>query len=157
MAEKFSTGDANVRAAAVKTAYANGVIGIFGGTQPTTANDTEGSAPLLALITLNGGAFTAGVSTNGINLSDPVDGVLSKASGETWSGTGLAAAGTATTATWFRHYTNAYVTGASTTATRYDGAIGTTSAYEMQMTNTTVVQDVPVLCNGYTRNTKRTA
>lgn len=157
MAEKFSTGDANARANAIKTAYANGVIGIFGGTQPATANDTEGSAPLLALITLNGGAFTAGVSTNGINLSDPVDGVLSKASGETWSGTGLAAAGTGVTATWFRHYTNAYVTGASTTATRYDGAIGTTSAYEMQMTNTTVVQDVPVICNGYTRNIKRTA
>lgn len=156
MAEHFSTGDVNISANALKTAYANGVIAIFGGTMPATSNDAEGSSPL-ALLTLNGGAFTAGVATNGINLSDPIDGVLSKASGETWSGVGLAAAGTGTQATWFRHYANDYVTGASTTATRYDGAIGTTSAYEMQMTNTTVVQDVPVLCNGYTRNIKRTA
>lgn len=156
MAKKFSTGDANVRAAAIKTAYTNGVIGIFGGTQPATANDSEGSAPLLALITLNGGAFTAGVATNGINLSDPVDGVLSKASGEIWSGNGTSAAGAGTAATWFRHYTNAYVTGASATS-RYDGAIGTTTAYEMQMVNNTIVQDVPVLCNGYTRTIKRTA
>lgn len=157
MAEKFSTGDANVRAAAVKTAYANGVIGIFGGTQPTTANDTEGSAPLLALITLNGGQFTAGSANNGINLSGPVDGVLSKASGETWSGVGLAAAGTGTQATWFRHYANDYVTGASTTAVRYDGAIGTSASFEGVLSNTTIVEGVPVTCNGYTRTVKRTA
>ena len=158
MAEKFSTGDANARATAIKTAYANGVIGIFSGTQPATANDTEGSAVLLALITLNSGAFTAGVSTNGINLSDPVDGVLSKASGETWSGLGLVAAGElGTDATWFRHYPNGYVTGASTTAARYDGAVGTTSTYELQMSNTKVVTGIPVIITGYTRTVKRTA
>ena len=158
MAEKFSTGDANARATAVKTAYANGVIGIFSGTQPATANDTEGAAVLLALITLNSGAFTAGVSTNGINLSDPVDGVLSKASGETWSGLGLVAAGElGTDATWFRHYPNGYVTGASTTAARYDGAVGTTPTYELQMSNTKVVTGIPVIITGYTRTVKRTA
>lgn len=157
MAEKFSTGDANIRAAAVKAAYANGVIGIFGGTQPADPDDSEGSAPLLALITLNGGQFTAGSANNGINLSDPVSGVLSKASGETWSGTGLAAAGTGVTATWFRHYPNSYTTGATTTVARFDGSIGTTSAYEMQMNTTTIVQGVPVLCNGFTRTIKRTA
>lgn len=155
MAEEYSTGDANARASAIKTAYANGVIAIFGGTKPTTANDTEGSAPLLALITLNGGAFTGGVSTNGLNLSDPVDGVLSKASGETWSGVGLPAAGTGVVATWFRHYSNAYTTGASTTATRWDGSIGTTSSYEMQTANTTVVEGVPFVINSFTRTIKR--
>ena len=81
MASTYSTGDANARASAIKTAYANGIIVIFGGTKPATANDTEGSAPILAIITLNSGAFTAGVATNGINLSDPVDGVLSKVDG----------------------------------------------------------------------------
>ena len=156
MAEHFSTGDVNISANAIKTAYANGVIAIFGGTMPTTANDTEGSSPLV-LLTLNGGAFTAGVATNGINLSTPVDGVLSKASGETWSGVGLAAAGTGTQATWFRHYANSYVTGASTTAVRYDGAIGTSASFEGVLTNTTIVEGVPVTCNGYTRTVKRTA
>lgn len=157
MAKKFSTGDANLRAAAIKTGYANGVIGIFSGTQPATANDSEGSAVLLALITLNSGAFEAGVATNGINLSDPVDGVLSKASGETWSGLGLAAAGElGTDATWFRHYTNGYVTGASNTP-RYDGAVGIVSTYELQMSNTKVVTGIPVIITGYTRTIKRTA
>ena len=156
MAEHFSTGDVNISANALKTAYANGVIAIFGGTMPATANDTEGSSPLV-LLTLNGGAFTAGVATNGINLSTPVDGVLSKASGETWSGVGLAAAGTGTQATWFRHYANDYVTGASTTAVRYDGAIGTSASFEGVLTNTTIVEGVPVTCNGYTRTVKRTA
>ena len=156
MAEHFSTGDVNISANALKTAYANGVIAIFGGTMPATSNDAEGSSPLV-LLTLNGGAFTAGVATNGINLSNPVDGVLSKASGETWSGTGLAAAGTGTQATWFRHYANAYVTGASTTAVRYDGAIGTSASFEGVLTNTTIVEGVPVTCNGYTRTIKRTA
>ena len=157
MAKKFSTGDANVRATAIKTAYANGVIGIFNGTQPATANDSEGAATLLALITLNSGAFTAGVATNGINLSDPVDGVLRNASGETWSGVGLAAAGElGTDATWFRHYTNGYVTGASTTP-RYDGAVGTVSTYELQISNTKIVTGIPVIITGYTRTIKRTA
>ena len=32
MAEHFSTGDVNISANALKTAYANGVIAIFGGT-----------------------------------------------------------------------------------------------------------------------------
>lgn len=155
MASTYSTGDANARASAIKTAYANGIIVIFGGTKPATANDTEGSAPILAIITLNSGAFTAGVATNGINLSDPVDGVLSKASGETWSGVGTAAAGTGTTATWFRHYSNAYVTGASTTAARWDGTIGTTTSYQMQTANTTVVEGVPFVINSFTRTVKR--
>lgn len=156
MAEKFSTGDVNVGANAYKTAYANGIIAIFGTDQPATSNDAEGGSPLV-LLTNNGGPFTAGVATNGINLSDPVDGVLSKASGETWSGIGLAAAGTGTQAKWFRHYANAYVTGASTTAVRYDGAIGTSASYEGLMVNLNIVEGVPVTCNGYTRTVKRTA
>lgn len=157
MAEKFSTGDVQAAATALKTAYANGVIGIYGGTQPATANDSEGAAPLLCLITLDAGAFTGGVATNGINFDDPVDGVLSKEPLEVWKGLGLAAASTGTTATWFRHYPNAYTTGASTSAARYDGAITTASTAELQMTNTTIVENVPVEISTYTRTVKRTA
>ena len=150
MPERFSTGHANAVCTAVKTAYTNGVIGIFGGaSQPADANSAE-TGTLLCLITLGSGAFTAGQATNGINFGDPVDGVLSKASGETWSGNGLAAAGTGTVATWFRHYANDYVTGASTTAVRYDGAISTASTAELQMSNTTIVDGAPVTINSFT-------
>lgn len=153
MAEKFSTGFVNAEAAAIRTALANGVIGIYSGTQPATANDTEGAAVLLMRITLNGGAFTPGSATNGINFDAPVDGVLSKAAAETWSGTGLADG----TATWFRFYSNAMTTGASTTAVRYDGAISTASTAELQMTNTIVVTGVPGTVSTFTLTLKKSA
>lgn len=157
MAEKFSQGDAQVRATATRTAYAGGVIGIFGGTQPATANDTEGAAPLLCLITLGSATHTPGSATNGLTFDAPVAGVLSKAAAETWSGDGLPAAGTGTTATWFRHYDVNHTTGASTTAVRFDGAISTASTSELQMTNTTIVEGVPVEIRTYTRTAKMTA
>jgi hypothetical protein len=149
MAEKFSLGHAQMICNAFKTAYANGVIGIFGGaSQPADANDAE-TGTLLALITLANGAFTPGNATNGLEFDSPVNGVLPKAAAETWSGLGLAAAGSGVTATYFRFYANAYVTGASTTAVRYDGAISTSSLAELQMGVTTVVQNVPVVISAF--------
>lgn len=150
MAEKFSTGHAQAVCSAVRTAYANGVLALYSGTQPADCNDTEGAGSLLALITLNSGAFTGGVATNGLNFDAPVAGVLSKAAAETWSGDGLAAAGAGTVATWFRFYANAYVTGASTSAVRFDGAISTAASAELQLTVTTIVSGVPVIINTFT-------
>lgn len=157
MAEKFSQGDAQLRANAIKTAYAGGVIGIFGGTQPASANATEGAAPLLCLITLNSGAHTPGSATNGLTFATPSAGVLSKTVAETWSGDGLAAAGTGTVATWFRHYDVNHTTGYSTTAVRFDGAISTASTAELQMTNNVIVEGVPVEIRTYTRTVKMSA
>ena len=151
MAERLSTGFVNATQITGSTlaTMANGVIGILSGTQPADANDTE-SGSLLMLLTLNSGAFTGGVATNGLNMDAVVAGVLYKAAAEVWSGVGLAAAGTGTTATWYRWYDNAYTTGASTTAVRVDGAIGTTSAYEMRMANTTIVEDGPSTVSTFT-------
>ena len=158
MAEKFSTGHVNMLAEAVRTAYANCVIGLFDGVQPATSNDTEGSASLLGLVTLNGGAFTGGVSTNGLNFDAAVDGVLSKPSGSVWKCTGLAAAGTGgKTATWFRVYANAYTTGASTSALRFDGAIGTSTSAELRMTNPVIVQGVETTIASFTHTIPRAA
>ena len=152
MAEKFSTGFANAIAENIRTGVLpNFVIGIYDGTQPAAANDTEGSANLLCLITLDGGAFTGGVSTNGLNFDTAVGGVLSKPSGAVWKGVGTAAAGTSgVTATWFRVYANDYTTGASTTAKRYDGAIGTSTSFELRMTNPVIVQDVETTISSFT-------
>lgn len=151
MAERLSTGDVQAVCTALRTAYANGVIGIFGGAaQPATADAAE-TGTLLALITLASGAFVGGVATNGINFDAPVDGVLSKAAAETWSGNGLAAAGTGTTATYFRFYDNTYTTGISTTAKRFDGAISTSPTAELQLSVTTIVEGAPILINSFTR------
>ena len=150
MPERFTTGHANAVCSAVRTAYANGVIGIFGGAaQPADANSAE-TGTLLCLITLASGAFTGGNATNGLEFDAPVSGVLSKAAAETWSGNGLAAAGTGTVATYFRHYDNAYTTGESTTAVRYDGAISTASTAELQLSTTTIVEGAPVVINTFT-------
>jgi len=151
MAEKLSTGFVNKTQTegSTVTVMANGVIGIFSGTQPTTANDTE-TGTLLMRLTLNSAAFEGGVATNGLNMDAVVDGVLYKAAAEIWSGVGLAAAGTGTQATWYRWYDNSYTTGADTTSARVDGAIGTTSSFEMRMANTTIVEDGPSTVSTFT-------
>ncbi len=155
MAERFSISHANAVCAAVRTAYANGVLAIYGGaSQPADAEDNE-AGTLLALITLASGAFTPGVATNGLNFDAPSAGVLSKAAAETWSGVGLAAAGTGTTATYFRFYDNSQDTGASPTGLRFDGAVGTSSLSELQMTVTTIVEGAPVVINSFTYSPPR--
>lgn len=145
MAERLSTGfvQALNTVGSVKSILANSVIYIYSGTQPATADDTE-TGTLLMKLTLNGGAFVSGVATNGLNLDISAGGVMAKAVAEVWSGIGLAAAGTAgTVAGWFRWYANTVVQGASTTGVRVDGAIGTTTSYEMRMANTTIVENGP--------------
>lgn len=143
MAESLSTGFANMICNAIKTELANCVIGIYGGTKPANADTTEGSAPLLAWITLDGGVFTSGSATNGLNFDTITDGYLYKKASENWKFTGLAAAGLGTVATWFRIYENTVVTGDTTSSSRLDGNIGSSSSYEMQLSNTTIVEDGP--------------
>ena len=155
MAERLSTGDAQAICAALRTTYANGVLAIFGGaSQPADANSAE-TGTLLCLITLDAGAFTGGVPTNGLNFDAPINGVLSKAAGETWRGVGLAAAGAGMIAPWYRFYANAYITGPSTTAARFDGAISTAPTAELQMSVATVVEGASVVVNTFTRTPTR--
>lgn len=140
MAEVFSTGFQKMIHDEVVSQMADGVIEIYSGTQPTNSEDTEvGAGTLLAVITESGGAFTGGSATNGLEIE--VDGeecVI--ASGETWKTLLALATGTAT---WFRHYDNAFTKGASTTAVRYDGRVSTTGA-EMNLSTTSIVINKPV-------------
>jgi len=110
----------------------DGVIEVYTGTQPATSDLAESGTKLLR-ITLSSGAFTPGSPTNGLNLATAASGIASKESGETWSGVGLAAG----TAGWFRYYSNAYITGASSTAERFDGVCGVGSG-ELRMSSLTV-------------------
>ena len=141
MAERLSTGfvDAVNQTGSVKATMTNSVIHIYSGTQPATADAAE-TGTLLLILTESGGAFVSGAPGNGLNMGTSTGGVLSKAAAETWQGLGLAAASTGTVAGYFRWYANTVVTGISTTAVRVDGAIGTSSSYEMQMSNTTIAE-----------------
>lgn len=151
MAESFSTGLRNGMLGTddFKTLMNDGVLAIFSGTKPANADAVE-SGDLLMLYTLNAGAFTPGSPTNGLSFDVVSNGVISKTAAETWSGVGLAAAGTGTTATWFRFYDNSYTTGASTTAVRFDGSIGTSTSYELRMSNTTIVENGPATVSTFT-------
>lgn len=145
MAEYLSTGlrDAVLEAggSSLADALADGVIYIYAGTPPTDADavaDVASAHPLLATITLASGAFTHGVSTNGINLAVSTAGVLAKAVAEVWSGVCT----TGGTASWFRYCDNDGNTdaphAASTTAVRIQGAIATSGA-EINMSNRVLV------------------
>lgn len=114
----------------------NGVLEIYSGSQPTNADAAESGTKLLR-ITIGSGAFSGGTATNGLNFElGETTGKIEKASGETWSGLGLADG----VAGWGRFYANAYTTGASTTAVRLDGSVGTSGATFI-IGNTTIEAD----------------
>jgi len=147
MAERLSTGLRQALLIAGGSSLADllntGVIDIYSGTQPATADAVE-TGVLLNRITLASGAFTAGVATNGLNFGTPVAGVLPKATAEVWSGAAVATG----TAGWFRFYDNAAVAGASTTAVRMDGAISTSGA-ELNMSNLAIVTAGTTTIDGF--------
>lgn len=134
MALRLSTGlrNALLGTGNLKTAMANGVIRVFSGVQPSSADNAE-AATLLLEITVSSGAFTAGVATNGLNFDAPSEGVLPKAAAEAWSGVAVATG----TAGWYRFYANDLTTGASTSAVRFDGSVSTSGA-QLNMSSTAI-------------------
>ena len=129
MATRASRGVRLALLTEVETQFTNCVLEIYTGGPPANADLAE-TGTLLALLTLDGGAFTGGVGTNGLNfdIGDVVhaDGysILPKDSTETWKGLGLATG----VAGWGRLHANAYTKGASTTAVRIDGLCGRSNA-----------------------------
>ena len=110
----------------------DGVIRVYSGAQPTSANDAP-TGTLLGSITVDGGAFVEGVATNGLEFDAPSGRTVSKAAAETWKFTGVAAG----TMGWFRFQANAVDDdSSSTTLARIDGSIGITSG-ELRVTTTT--------------------
>lgn len=145
MAEKFTTGFVNSLMEQFIEDFANGVLAIYSGTQPASADEAE-VGELLCLITNGGGAFTPGSAENGLNFEPtPVTGTASKAEGENWTGTALKDG----TATWFRFYANDYVTGASESAKRFDGRVSTGTGAELQLANVNMTRDGKVTINAF--------
>lgn len=142
--ERISTAYANEQLNAFAETFKNGVLAIYSGTQPASADDAE-TGTLLCLITRDGGAFTPGQPDNGLNFGTPSAGQIDKAAGETWSGTVLADG----VAGWFRFYDNSYTTGASTTAKRFDGLVGAVGSTELQMNNTVLAVDDVMEIEGF--------
>ena len=133
MSFRLSTGLRNAMLAGIgfKGAFDGGKIDIYSGTIPADGDTTEGSGTLICTITPDGSAFPAA----GINFDAPVSGSITGAVAETWQGLGINGGGTAA---WFRMYDDNGTTGASTTAVRLDGTVGTSSA-DMIMSSTSIV------------------
>lgn len=127
--------------------FANGVIDVYSGTQPASA-DAAPTGTKLGRITLASGAFTAGVATNGLTFAAAADGAVSKSG--TWSFAGIAAG----TAGYFRLKTNtgADVDTDQTTLkaeARLDGSIAASGA-DMNLSNITIAIGAPVTIDSFT-------
>jgi hypothetical protein len=139
MALRFSTAlrNATIGTVGMAGALSTGVIEIYTGAQPASANDPV-SGTLLGTVTLNGAAFTPGSATNGLTFAAAADGAVSK-SATNWQFTGLATG----SAGWFRFKGNAVdAGGSSTSAIRLDGSIAT-SGGDMTIGNINVTVGAP--------------
>lgn len=109
-------------------------ISIYGGVEPATADADATGATLLCVITGPAGAGLQFEAT-------AVDGVLAKATAQTWSGTNLASG----TATWFRLEETGDSRGASTTLRRVQGNIGTAIGDMVMIQNVLVSGNVKTI------------
>lgn len=147
MAVRLSTGLVNALAGggagagSFKDIFANAVIVIRTGTQPATADAAE-TGDVIGMITVNGGAFAAGVADNGLNWDAAVAGVCAKPSAEEWAIIPTASG----SAGYGRLYANDMTTGESTTAVRMDLACGV-GAGELRFSSTNLVATVKSVVN----------
>ena len=116
--------------------FANGVVDIYSGSQPVSA-DAAVTGTLLGTVTLSSGAFTSGVATNGLTFAAAAAGAVAKSG--VWSFNGVAAG----TAGWFRLRGNAADNNAlSTTLPRLDGSVATSGA-DLNLSNITIAVGAP--------------
>ena len=119
------------------------MIEIRSGSQPADADAAE-IGTLLCTISVDGGTFTPGSPTNGLEFRKVLDGYFYKNIDETWQGTAVATG----IAGWFRYYDNNKDTGANKTARRFDGNCGT-SGSTMVLASTNIVSGAPIILSGF--------
>ena len=147
MATRANVGFATAQADAFRARYANCVIAVYSGSQPTTAAlaETVNGGVLLGYITESGGTFVSGSPDNGLNFDAAVDGVVSKAAAETWVLTPVASG----TPGYARCYVNTVVTGANEDADRFDMSCGV-GVGQLRFAYSTVQAGVAVPVNTFT-------
>lgn len=146
MAELRSTGYKQARAEAIQTIFDYGIIHLYSGSRPASADLAE-TGTLLAVITNGGATFTPGVEdAAGLRFDDPVDGVLSIKAGQTWKTNAILATGTIGYGVL---YDNDRVTGASEAAIRTFFTVGLSSA-DMILSRTSVTLGEPFTLTGAT-------
>lgn len=141
MTIQLSTGLRNgmLNATGYKEAFTNGVIYLYSGPQPASA-DAAVAGTLLGKVTLAAGAFAFGTGTNGINMDVPAAGIVSKAAAEAWQMVGIAIG----TIGWGRLMGNANdALGISTTLPRFDFSVATVGA-DLNLSTVSIIVGTPV-------------
>lgn len=120
MAVRISTGYADLILGNSSFAgiFLNGAIEIYSGAQPASADDAA-TGTLLGRITRDGGAWSPGSPSNGLQFTKEGR-YVSKNAAHSWTLVGVATG----TAGWCRLRGNATDVGASSTMPRIDGAVG---------------------------------
>ena len=143
MAVRMNVGARNAQIDDFIATYANAVGAVYSGVQPTTAalTETANGGTLLGYITDGGGAFTQGSPTNGLNWVSNGDGTAGISGTESWIFMPVASG----TPGYCRFYDNSMVTGASTSAVRFDIACGVgTGQLRFAYSTVTVGVGVPI-------------
>jgi len=121
----------------------DGVINIYNGSIPASA-DAATAGNIVATITLSSAAWAAGAFANGLELGDAVAGVVSKVSGEVWSGAGLI--NPSGSMTYFRWVANASDPGTADTTPflypRIQGTVGVGTSYNLNVSSTALALSV---------------
>jgi len=124
-----------IKGGSLKDIFKDGILKIYSGSQPASADNAVAGTELLA-ISVASGAFVAGTPTNGLEFGAAAAGAISKSTA-VWSDTGIASG----TAGCFRLYANASdANGEDTTPFLYprlDGSVGTSGA-ELNMSSTSI-------------------
>jgi len=130
MAFKFSTGfrDNLLDTGSLKAQLDTGLIKIYSGTVPATADDSLGAAVLLTTISDNG-------TGTGLTMAAAAsEGVLTKDLTQVWKGTNAATG----TASFFRFVQSADTGGLSTSEVRVQGTVGLAGA-DMNLSSVSLV------------------
>ena len=137
---KSSTGLRNymLDAGSLKAALADGLIKIYAGTIPATADAALGAATLLC--TISDDATGVGIEFE-VNA---VDGAIAKKASEVWKGMNVASG----TATFFRHVAPGDDGTASTTQKRLQGIVGVSGA-DLNLSSTILAEGAPQLITFY--------
>ena len=114
----------------VKPSMDGSEIRIYGGIRPAAADDSLGAAVLLCTVRLGG--------STGIVFDATTSGLLTKPSGDTWTGNNVASG----TATWFRIVQPADTGAASTTAPRIQGSVGVVGA-DLNLDTVALISGLP--------------
>ncbi len=146
-AEVFLAGTSVVasKGGSLNDIFKHGVLHIFDGTQPASADDTEAGDTKRIEITEDGETHVPASGLYGLEFEDtPVSGSLSKLAAQSWEGDGIATG----TIGWFRFYDQAVTLGDSSTGIRFDGSIALSGA-QLNVASLTVNQSVAFVINNF--------